>query len=94
MLPCNKNVEQVQANGTQVTLKKVVLKAGVTPQVVYIGENIPYKAVCASKVAHIVVKHCNDRVQLREFSLQPKKYTFNGKLPKPITLQEKKGTVI
>jgi hypothetical protein len=26
--------------------------------------------------------------------LQPKKYTFNGKLPKPITLQEKKGTVI
>jgi hypothetical protein len=94
MLPCNKNVEQVQANGTQVTLKKVVLKAGVTPQVVCIGENIPYKAVCASKVAHIVVKHCNDRVQLREFSLQPKKYTFKGKLPKPITLQEKKGTVI
>jgi hypothetical protein len=57
MLPCNKNVEQGQANGTQVTLKKVVLKAGVTPQVVCIGENIPVMAVHASEVVHIVVKH-------------------------------------
>jgi hypothetical protein len=57
----------------------------------HVGENIPVKAVCASKVVHIVVKHCNDRVQPREFSLQLKKYTFKGKLPKPITLQEKEG---
>jgi hypothetical protein len=78
-------------NGTQVTLEKVVLKAGVTPQVVCIGKNIPVKGVCASEVVHIVVKHCNDRVQPREFSLPLKKYTFKGKLPKPITLQEKEG---
>jgi hypothetical protein len=77
----------------QVTLKKVVLKAGVTPQVVCIGKNIPVMAVHASKVAHIVVKHCiNDRVlQPLEFSLQPKKYKFKAKLPKPITLKEKEG---
>jgi hypothetical protein len=91
MLPCNKNVEQGQVNGTQVTLEKVVLKAGVTPQVVCIGENIPVMAVHASEVAHVVVKHCNNSVQLQEFSLQPKKCTFKGKLPKPITFQEKEG---
>jgi hypothetical protein len=55
------------------------------------SKNIPVKAVRASEVAHIVVKHCNNRVQPWEFYLQPKKYTFKGKLPKPITLQEKEG---
>ena len=63
MLPCKKNVRQGQANGTQATIEKVVLKPGETPGVVLLGGAIPITAVCASQVAHIVLKHSNARVQ-------------------------------
>lgn len=51
MLPCNKNVGDGQANGTRVTLERVVLKPNESTQTVLINGNIPVSAVHASQVA-------------------------------------------
>lgn len=91
MLPTNKSVKDGQANGTQMTFEKVVLKPNEFPQVVMIGNNIPVNAVRASQVAHIVVHHCNDRIRPQVFSVEPKKYTFRANIPKPRMLQERDG---
>ena len=89
MLPCNKNVKAGQANGTQAIVEKIVLKPNVTPQLIILHDNIEVSAVCASKVSHIVLHHCNDRVQPQVFFVEPKKYFFKAKIPKPRLLQIK-----
>ena len=45
MLPCNKNVGDGQANGTQVTSERVVLKPNESTQTVLINGNIPVSVV-------------------------------------------------
>ena len=91
MIPYNKNVRKGQANGTQATFQRAVLKPGETPRIVKIGNNVPVQAVRASQIDHIVLRHCNDRIQPTEFSLEPKSYSFSAKLPKPAMLREKEG---
>jgi hypothetical protein len=87
MLPCNKDVGKGQANGAQVTLERVILKPNVSPTTVLVGGTIPVNAVRASQVSHIVVRHCNPRVNPAVFSIEPKKHSFKGRLLKPRMLQ-------
>lgn len=87
MVPFNKAVSKGQANGTQATVLKVVLKPGVTPTTVLVGGKIPVAAVRATQVDHVVLKHCNDRVEPQIFSMQPMQYSFIAKMPKPRILQ-------
>jgi len=73
------------------TLEKVVLKPNVVPKIVMIGDNnnIPVKAVKASQVSHIEVRHSNSRIYPQVFSIKPKKYSFKAKVLKPRALQVK-----
>jgi hypothetical protein len=87
MLPINMNVSKGQANGSQVTLEKVVLKEGVVPQEVLDG--VPVNAIRASQVDHLVLKQANDRIELQEFSVAPTKYSFIAHVLKPTSLQVK-----
>ncbi len=91
MLPVNKNITKGQANGLQVTLKKVVLKPNVQLETVMINGNVPVQAVQASQVNHIVVRHSNDRVEPQVFSIEPRSFTYDAKVPKPKSLQTRDG---
>jgi hypothetical protein len=88
MLPINMNVSKGQANGSQVTLEKVVLKEGVVPQEVLL-DGVPVNAVRASQVDHLVLKQANDRIEPQEFSVAPTKYSFIAHVLKPTSLQVK-----
>jgi hypothetical protein len=72
MLSCNSNVRKGQANGTQATFQKIILKPGEVPQQVILDGDIPVAAVHASQVDHAVLRHTNSRIQPATFSLQPK----------------------
>jgi hypothetical protein len=90
MLPVNSNVNEGQANGSQVTLEKVVLKPNVQPKSVMIGKNISVLQAARTsqaQVDHIVVRHTNDRVKPQVFSIKPKSHTFDTRVPKPKSLQ-------
>jgi hypothetical protein len=45
------------------------------------------RAPLQSQVSHIVVRHCNPRVNPAVFSIEPKKHSFKGRLLKPRMLQ-------
>ena len=89
MLPCNNNVTKGEANGTQATLEKIVLKAGETTQEVLLENQIPVAAVGGDRVKHLVLRHCNERISPPTFSIKPKLHSFKAKILKPRTLQVK-----
>ena len=55
MLPCNNDVRNGQANGTQATLEKVVLKPGKQMKQVLLEKRIPITAVTASQIVYIIL---------------------------------------
>jgi hypothetical protein len=87
MLPTNSNVANGQANGTQTTFVKLVLKPGEHTETVMLDGNVPVAAVLASQVSYIVLQHTNDRIRPATFSLKPKQQTFTAKILKPRLLQ-------
>jgi hypothetical protein len=87
MLPANSDVTNGQANGTQATFERVVLKPGEQPHQVLLDGNVPVAAVRATQVAYIILRHSNDRIRPCTFSLRPKEYTFKAKILKPHMLQ-------
>jgi hypothetical protein len=89
MLPGNSDVTKGEANGTQATFEKVVLKAGEEAQHVLLDGTIPVLAVLASQVSYIVLRHSNDRIRPATFSFKPKQHTFKAKILKPRELQVK-----
>jgi hypothetical protein len=89
MLPGNSDVNKGQANGTQATFVKVVLKAGEEVQYVLLDCTIPVASVLASQVSYIVLRHRNDRIRPATFSLTSKQHTFKAKILKPRALQVK-----
>jgi hypothetical protein len=90
MLPCNRNVQQGQANGTQATFKKLILKPGEVAQQVLLDGTIPVvAAVRASQVSHVLLHHTNNRIPPATFSLQPRQQTFKAQILKPRALQVK-----
>jgi hypothetical protein len=88
MLPTNTNVACGQANGTQASVQRVVLKQHNEAQYVYIDNNVPVMAVLASQVHYVELKHCNTRVSPQIFTIRPKSHTFKAKLPKPKILRK------
>jgi len=91
MLPVNTNVKEGQANGTQATFLRVVLKPGKSPTKVMLASGVPVNAVLASDVDHVVLRHCNDRIAPSEFSLEPGNRLFTANILKPEMLQTKSG---
>ena len=89
MLPCNSNVRDGKANGTQATVQKVILKNGETAQHVMLGGNIPVPAVLAHQVSHVLLKHSNSRILPSAFVLQPKQHNFKANILKPRGMQVK-----
>eukprot|EP00978_Attheya_sp_CCMP212_P021890 scaffold64352_cov29-Attheya_sp.AAC.1 len=89
MLPCNNNVANGEANGTQATVAKMVIKAGTQIQQVMLKNGVSVAAVKASQVSYIMLRHCNDRIVLAVFSIKPKQHTFKAKILKPKAMQVK-----
>jgi hypothetical protein len=90
MLPTNNDVSNGQANGTQATFEKVVLKPGQETQLVLLDGYIPVPAVLASQVSYIVLRHStNDRIRPATFSLKCKQHTFKAMILKAHILQVK-----
>eukprot|EP00978_Attheya_sp_CCMP212_P038127 scaffold185796_cov63-Attheya_sp.AAC.1 len=89
MLPCNNKIANGEANGTQATVEKVVLKAGTQIQQVMLKNGVNVAAVKASQVSYIMLCHCNDQIVPAVFSIKPKQHTFKAKLPKPKAMQVK-----
>jgi len=87
MLPTNTDVKSGQANGPQATFEKLVLKSGVTPKSILLSNRTPVRAVLASQVDHIGLIHCNDRINPKKFTLEPKACTFTANILKPAMLQ-------
>ena len=83
MLPTNTDVKGGQANGTQATCQKLVLKRGVTPQTIILSNKMPVQAVLASQVDHIWLIHCKHRINPKSFTLEPKTSTFTAIILKP-----------
>ena len=54
-----------------------------------LNNGIPVKAVFASEVDHVILRHSNGRIKPQAFSIEPKTYTFVAKVIKPSILQTK-----
>jgi hypothetical protein len=91
MLPVNKNVAQGQANGSQTTVLKVVLKPGVQPQTVMLDRRIPVASVSAHQVEKIFLQHSNPRILPPVFCVEPESYNFTAKIPTPSAVRIKEG---
>jgi hypothetical protein len=65
MLPCKSNVQQGQANGTQATFQKLILKPGEVTQQVLLNGTIPVAAVHASQVSHVLLHYINKHIHLQ-----------------------------
>jgi len=89
MLPANSNVREGRANGSQATFEKLVVKPNAVVHTVILSNGVAVKAVCASDVDHIMLRHPNKRVKPQVFTLEPKQYTFKAKILKPSALQTK-----
>ena len=75
--------------GSQATFDKIVIKPNAVVHTVMLSNGVPVKAVHASNVDHIVLRHTNDRVTPQVFTLEPKQHTFKAKILKPDALQTK-----
>jgi hypothetical protein len=89
MIPTNMDVHSGIANGTQVTLLKIVLKSGTQVRKVCIEEALQINAVFASDVDHILLKHTNTRILPSTFKISPKRTTFTIKVKKSSYLYNK-----
>ena len=70
MLVFNNNVRRGEANRTTVTLISICLKPNIIPIQILIGK-LPVKAVYASQVVSIVLKHNNPKIIPNTFQLKP-----------------------
>jgi len=82
-------VRDGQANGTQATVQKVILKNGETTQHVMLGGSIPVPAVLAHQVSHVLLKHSNSCILPSTFALRPKQHNFKANILKPQAMQVK-----
>ena len=82
MLVDNVDVLRGQANGSQAIVIRIVLKRNETPATILLGGSTPVRAVVASQVDHVVLKHCNDKVQPATFKVQASEHAFSARFPK------------
>ena len=82
MLVFNNNVRRGEANGTTVTLVSICLKPSITPIEILI-HNLPVKAVYASQIVSIVLKHNNSKILPSTFKLEPIEFRITARILKP-----------
>ena len=88
MLVFNNNVRHGEANRTTVTLMSICLKPNIIPIQILISK-LPVKAVYASQVISIVLKHKNPKIIPNMFQLKPIKFHITARILKPKQLQMK-----
>ena len=88
ILVFNNNVRNGEANRTTVTLIRVCLKPNIVPIQIIIGK-LPVKAICASQVVSIVLKHNNPKIIPNMFQLEPIEFHITARILKPKLLQMK-----
>ena len=88
MLVFNNNVRRGEANGTTVTLISICLKPKIIPIQIIISK-LPVKAVYASQVLSIVLKHNNQKLIPNMFRLEPIEFHITTTILKPKLLQMK-----
>ena len=82
MLVFNNNVRHGEANRTTVTLISICLKPNIVPIQRIIGK-LPVKAVYASQVVSIVLKHNNPKIIPNTFQLEPIEFCITTRILKP-----------
>ena len=88
MLVLNNNVRCGEANRTTVTLRSVCLKPNIVP-IQIITSKLPVKAVYASQVVSIVLKHKNPKIIPNLFQVEPIELCITARILKPKLLQMK-----
>ena len=88
MLVFNNNVRCGEANGTTVTIISICVKPNIVPIQIVIGK-LPLKAVYASQVVPIVLKHNNPKIIPNKFLLEPIEFHITARILKPKLLQMK-----
>ena len=88
MLVFNNNVRRGEANGTTVTLISICLKPNIIPIQIIISK-LPVKAVYASQVISIVLKHNNPKILPNTFQLEPIEFHITARILKPKLLRMK-----
>ena len=88
MLVFNNNVRHGEINGTTVTLISICLKPNIIPIQIIIGK-LPVKAIYASQVVSIVLKHNNPKIIPSTFQLEPIEFRITARILKPKPLQMK-----
>ena len=89
MLVFNNYVRCGEANGTTVTLISICLKPNIVPIQIIIGR-LPVKAVYASHVVSIVLKHNNPKIIPNTFQLEPIEFCITARIliPKLVQMKE------
>ena len=91
MLVFNNYVRHGEANGTTVTLISICLKPNIIPVQIIIGK-LSVKAIHASQVVSIVLKHNNPKIILlpNMFQLEPTEFCITARIlkPKPFQIKE------
>ena len=88
MLVLNNNVRHGEANGTTVTLISICLKPNIVPIQIIISM-LPVKAIYASQVVSIVLKHNNPKIICNTFQLDPIEFHISARILKPKLLRMK-----
>ena len=88
MLVFKNNVRRGEVNRTTVTLISICLKPNIVPIEILIHK-LPVKAVYASQVVSIVLKHNNPKILPNMFKLKPIEFRITARILKPQVLQMK-----
>ena len=90
VLVFNNNVRCGEANGTTVTLISICLKprSNIVPIQIIVGK-LPVKAVYASQVVSIVLKHNNPNIIPNTFQIEQIEFHITARILKPKLLQMK-----
>lgn len=86
MLTENIDVQAGLANGTRAKVTSIIINQQTDLFNINIGHNVTVKGIYASNVKYINLKHCNQHVQLQNFSVKPKQSTFNALIPLPVNI--------
>ena len=91
MFPYNKDVPNGIANGTQALVHQIHFVSNVPERYVKLSNNTKIRAVYASEVHHVDLKHVQRDITPQIFSIGPEKFTLGVNMLKPTTLQTKES---
>ena len=86
MMVSNDNVGNGQANDTQAMTQKIVLKPGEFAEEIAFtvrGKIIFVRAVLASQIDHLLLRHNSKKFYLPEFKMKPREMFFTAEMPMP-----------